>query len=67
MVERIPEDPLRGKIATPWLLYLCKHGVCWEQPKLFKKIYMKSVRFLYDSERSDEGRDLARMINSYRR
>ncbi|MFJ1509734.1 hypothetical protein [Chlamydia sp. No. 12] len=25
---------------------------------------MKSVRFLYDSERSDEGRDLGRIINS---
>ncbi|MEF9497531.1 DUF1389 domain-containing protein [Chlamydia sp. 04-14] len=63
-VEHIREDPLWGKIATPWLLYLCKHGVTWEQLSLFKKIYMKSVRFLYDSERSDEGRDLARIISS---
>ncbi|WP_375793996.1 DUF1389 domain-containing protein [Chlamydia sp. 12-01] len=52
------------KIATPWLLYLCKHGVTWEQLKLLGKLYDNPVSFLYNLEKMSGGGDLARIVSS---
>ncbi|AAP05381.1 conserved hypothetical protein [Chlamydia caviae GPIC] len=50
--------------TSSWLLYLCKHGVSWEQLQLFTKIDSRSVNFLYEIEQQSRGGHLARNIVS---
>ncbi|WP_117274407.1 DUF1389 domain-containing protein [Chlamydia poikilotherma] len=47
-----------------WLLYLCKHGLSWEQLQLFRKIDSHSLNFLCEIEQQSRGGHLARNIVS---
>ncbi|WP_375793179.1 DUF1389 domain-containing protein [Chlamydia sp. 12-01] len=44
---------LKFLVGGSWLLYLCKHGVCWEQLQLLKELDCLSVSLMDELENSN--------------
>ncbi|MEF9497447.1 DUF1389 domain-containing protein [Chlamydia sp. 04-14] len=48
----LTKGSLKSLVGGPWLLYLCKHGVCWEQLQLLKELDCSSVSLMDEFETS---------------
>ncbi|MEF9497450.1 DUF1389 domain-containing protein [Chlamydia sp. 04-14] len=51
-----------GGLGFTWLLYLCKHGVCWEQLQLFKEIESRDINFIAMFDVSSRGMTTTKLI-----
>ncbi|AAP05378.1 DUF1389 domain-containing protein [Chlamydia caviae] len=60
--DGLTKGMLRSLIGGSWLLYLCKHGVCWEQLQLLKELDCSSVGLMDEFEMS---RRRACLMKSY--
>ncbi|WP_434678287.1 DUF1389 domain-containing protein [Chlamydia crocodili] len=53
-----------GGLGFTWLLYLCKHGVCWEQLQLFREIECRHINFISMFDVSSRSMVTTRLIYS---
>ncbi|WP_434694518.1 DUF1389 domain-containing protein [Chlamydia crocodili] len=49
-------------VGSPWLLRLCKHGVCWNQLQLFNEVSSQSINLLNAFDYSFRGLNLQRLL-----